>query len=129
MKDLSTGTVSIKGFSFSVETSRPAVEHYGKVPDGYVPQMRTEKRTITLDEHKVEFDNNLELSPDEVQSTNKVVTEMFSNLINAGTQMLLAMNADRAAERAHKHETMRLEDELDAKKHQRINENLAARPR
>lgn len=127
MKDLSKGTVSIKGFSFSVETTKPAVEHYGKVPDGYVPQMRTEKRTITLDEHKVEFDNNLELSPDEVQSTNKVVTEMFSNLINAGTQMLLAMNADRAAGRSHEHATMRLQDELDAEKHKRINENLAMR--
>ena len=129
MKDLSKGAVVIKGFSFYVETTRPTVEHYGKAPDGYVPQMRTEKRTITLDEHTVEYVNDLDLSPDEVQSANKVVIEMFNSLINASTQMVLAMNADRAAERAHKHETMRLEDELDAKKHQRINENLAARPR
>ena len=127
MKDLSTGTVSIKGFSFSVETTRPAVEHYGKIPDGYVPQMCTSKRTIALDEHKVEFQNNVDMSEDEFKNVNKVVAEMLTGLVSSGASMLFAMNAERAAERNHQMEMKRLEDELDAKKHQRINENLAAR--
>ncbi len=121
MKDLSKGTISIKGFSFEVTTSRPET-YLGILPQpkDFVPQVITTTRAIKLEEHKVDFENNLDLSPDEVQSTNKVVSDMFNSLIMAGTQLAHAMNTDKAAEREHRLTIMRLEDELDAKKHSRI---------
>lgn len=121
MKDLSKGTISIKGFSFEVTTSRPET-YLGILPQpkDFVPQVVTTTRAIKLEEHKVDFENNLDLSPDEVQSTNKVVSDMFNSLIMAGTQLAHAMNIDKAAEREHRLTIMRLEDELDAKKHSRI---------
>lgn len=110
MKDLSKGTVSIKGFEFSVTTTRPAVNH-------------TETRAIKLEEHKVDFENNLDMAPEEVQSTNKIVSDMLNSLINASIQVVLSMNKDKLDSRIHELDKMRLEDELDAAKHARIQEH------
>lgn len=123
MKDLSKGTVSIKGFEFSVTTTRPAVNHYGNPPKDYVPETKTETRVIKLEEHKVDFENNLDMAPEEVQSTNKIVSDMLNSLINASMQVVLSMNKDKLDSRIHELDKMRLEDELDAAKHARIQEH------
>lgn len=121
MKDLSKGTISIKGFSFEVTTSRPET-YLGILPQpkDFVPQVITTTRAIKLEEHKVEFENNLDLSPDEVHSTNKVVSEMLKDLITAGSQVMFAANADSMARRQHEKDMAILTDDLDAKKHARI---------
>lgn len=138
MKDLSKGTISIKGFSFEVTTSRP--ETYLGIlpqPSDFVPQVVTTTRAIKLEEHKVDFENNLDLSPDEVQSTNKVVLEMFTSLINASVALTQAMQAgqvqqryynaeEESKRRQHEKDLMNLADELDAKKHSRIQANRAS---
>lgn len=123
MKDLSKGTVSIKGFEFSVTTTRPVVEHFGNPSKDYVPQTRSETRVIKLEEHKVDFENNLDMAPEEAQSTNKIVSDMLNSLINASMQVVLSMNKDKLESRIHEMDKMRLEDELDAAKHARIQEH------
>ena len=129
MKDLSKGSISFKGIMFSSTTTR-----HGHLPDA--PPVVTTTQ-FALEEHKVDFENNLDMSEEEIQSTNKVVLEMFTSLINASVSIIQAVEAGRVQQRCHttnedslrrQHEKdiMNLADELDAKKHSRIQANRAS---
>ena len=129
MKDLSKGSISFKGIMFSSTTTR-----HGHLPDA--PPVVTTTQ-FALEEHKVDFENNLDMSEEEIQSTNKVVMEMFTSLINASVALTQAMQAgqvqqryynaeEESKRRQHQKDLMNLADELDAKKHSRIQANRAS---
>ena len=62
MKDLSKGSISFKGIMFSSTTTR-----HGHLPDA--PPVVTTTQ-FALEEHKVDFENNLDMSEEEILELN-----------------------------------------------------------
>lgn len=115
MKDQSTCVCTIKGLKISIGGT-PASKA------GEVTVLAKEPREIAIGELNFESKLDYCFENDEIKETNNAIIEVFEQMGKLSVQLVNLIMADKREGREHQLQQMRLADELDNLKNQRIHE-------
>ena len=116
MQDKSSGQTTLKGFMFKVTNG------VGETAKSF---------TMEIAESTTNFNNDVSLEKDELNSINKVTSEVFGTLIGAMTTLVTLASADTQARNAryaeeakvrNENETKRLQNDIDENEKRREHE-------